>query len=93
MKIDYDSLLDLMPQETDREKLSNLSKELFETELIRDAAETARSSEAESRRNELLDQLTQTIQRHFRSARRSMPTREEITEMVKEHFGGQSSGT
>jgi hypothetical protein len=84
MKIDYKTLLDWIPQATDREKLSDLSKELFETELIKE------SSEAEARRNELLDELMQTIQRHFRNARRSMPTREELTEMVKEHFGGQS---
>jgi hypothetical protein len=72
---------------------SNLSKEIFEIELIREAAEPAASSAAEARRAELLDQLTQTIQRHFRALRRPMPTREAITEMVKEHFGGQSSDT
>ena len=86
MKIDYDTLLGFIPRDADREKLSGLSKQLFESELARESAEPTERSAADSRRAALLDQLTETIQWHFRAARRPMPTHEEISEMVKEHF-------
>jgi hypothetical protein len=86
LKIEYDTLLNLIPRETDRERLSDLGKQLFETEQARETADPATRSAADSQRNELLDQLLERIQWHFRAMRRPMPTREEISEMVKEHF-------
>ena len=86
MKINYDTLIKLIPRETDREQLSELSKQLFESEQARESADPAKRSAADSRRTELLDQLLQTIQWHFRAMRRPLPTHEEIAEMVNEHF-------
>ena len=95
MKIEYGTLLGLIPRETDREKLSDLSKQLFDSEQSREAAAPAERSALDSRHIELLDQLQERIQWHFRAIRRPMPTREEIIEMVKEHFqkAGGSSDT
>jgi hypothetical protein len=86
LKIEYDTLLNLIPRETDREQLSDLSKQLLESEQARETADPAKRSAADSRRSELLDQMLERIQWHFRAMRRPLPTREEIAEMIKEHF-------
>lgn len=86
MKIDYNTLLGLIPRESDREKLSQLSGQLYEGQLAARTAEPAERSAIDSQQANLLDQLTKTIQWHFRAMRRPMPTSEEISEMVNEHF-------
>jgi hypothetical protein len=86
VKIEYTTLLDLIPRESDRKELTRLSKQYYESGQTPEAADPTERATADSRRSDLLDQIIQSIQWHFRAMRRPMPTREEVAEMVKEHF-------
>lgn len=86
VKIEYSTLLDLIPRELDRNELTRLTKEYYETgQGPEDTDPTARAT-TDTRQSELLDQILEKIQWHFRAMRRPMPTREEVAEMVKNHF-------
>ena len=86
MKIEYNTLLDLIPREADRKELTQLSQQYHESGQTPEAAAPSERATADSQRSDLLDQILESIQWHFRAMRRPMPTREEVAEMVKEHF-------
>jgi hypothetical protein len=86
VKIEYTTLLGLIPRESDRKALAQLSQQYHESAQTPESADSSARAAAAARRSELLDQIIQSIQWHFRAMRRSMPTREEVAEMVNEHF-------
>lgn len=86
MKIEYNTLLDLIPREPDRNELRRLTKEYYKTGQGPEDADLTERVTTDARQSELLDQILQKIQWHFRAMRRPMPTREEVAEMVKNHF-------
>jgi hypothetical protein len=86
MKIEYSTLLDLIPREPDRNELTRLTKEYYETGQSPENADPTERATTDTRQSELLDQILERIQWHFRAMRRPMPTREEVVEMVKSHF-------
>lgn len=83
MKIEYSTLLDLIPREPDRNELTRLTKEYYETGQGSEDADPTERATTDTRQSELLDQILEKIQWHFRAMRRPMPTREEVAEMVK----------
>ena len=85
MKIEYDTLLDLMPSDEERSELTRLSQEYYESGQTAPASPNERA-QVESKRSELLDELLEKIQWHMRAMRHPMPNREELAEMVKERF-------
>lgn len=86
VKIEYGTLLGLIPRESDRKELTRLGKEFYESGNTLGVAAPNERAATESRRADLLDQILQKIQWHFRAMRRPMPTREEVAEMLKDHF-------
>lgn len=86
MKIEYSTLLDLIPRELDRNELTRLTKEYYETGQGPEDTDPTERATTDTRQSELLDQILEKIQWHFRAMRRPMPTREEVAEMVKNHF-------
>jgi hypothetical protein len=85
VKIEYSTLLDLMPGDEDRLELNRLSKEYYESGQTASASPNERGL-LESKRSQLLDELLEKIQWHMRAMRHPMPNREELAEMVKERF-------
>lgn len=86
MKIEYNTLLDLIPRESDREELTQLGKQYYDKAQALEAANPTERATTDSQRSDLLDQIMKSIEWHFRAMRRPMPTREEVAEMVKKQF-------
>lgn len=86
MKIEYSALLDLIPREEDRQEFTQLSRQYYDTAQTAETADPSARADAQSRQSELLDKIIERIQWHFRAMRRSLPTRDEVAEMVDEHF-------
>jgi hypothetical protein len=86
VKIEYTTLLDLIHLEPDRDELTRLGKQIFESGQTLETADPSERAAADLHRSELLEQMLQSIQWHFRALRHPMPTREELAEMVNEHF-------
>ena len=86
MKINYSTLLNLIPREADRDALNLLVSKYDQSVKAPESADPSERSTADLARSQLMDQIMEKIQWHFKAMRRPMPTREEVAEMVQDHF-------
>jgi hypothetical protein len=86
MKIKLGDLLGLIAKESDQEEFLDLSRQFNEAQQARKAKKPAEALAAESQSKETLDQIMERLRWHFRAIRHPMPTRQELEEIIKEHF-------
>jgi hypothetical protein len=87
MEMKFETLLGLIAKESDQEEFLSLGQQYH---TARRAAREANAPNAEpaaaSQTEELLDQIMKRIQWHFRAIRHPIPTRQEVGEMIEDHF-------
>ncbi|MCA1624067.1 MAG: hypothetical protein LC778_09765 [Acidobacteria bacterium] len=86
MKTKFGNLLGLIAKDSDRDKFLQLSQQYNESRQARKPPEPGGSLAADLQNEEIIDQLMKQLQWHFRAIRYPMPTRQEIEEMIYEHF-------
>jgi CHASE3 domain sensor protein len=87
MDMKFENLLGLIAKESDQKEFVRLGQEYVKAHQdTREASDSAGARTAETEREDILDQITKQIQWHFRAVRHPIPTRQELEEMLKEHF-------
>lgn len=77
----FEDLLKVIGEDDDREEFTRLGREYA------DAHRLARAGEgSEAQREAALGALMEKVQWHFRAIRHPMPTRQQLEEMLAEHF-------
>jgi len=76
----FEDILSLANRDLDRDSLLRLGKQYFEV------TRTATTVAADPRRDAVLDQLMQAIDRHLVNVRFPLPSRHQVTAMVVDYF-------
>jgi hypothetical protein len=86
MSMKLEDLLNLISQEADRATFLGLSEQYHEARQARQTNEATGMPSVDARQRELLEQVMQRIQWHFRAIRHPLPTPEEVDAMIRDYF-------
>jgi hypothetical protein len=87
MEMKFENLLALIAKESDQEEFRRLGQQYHTSQQAARAANTSDAEPADdSPLEEILDQIMKRMQWHFRALRHPIPTRQQVREMIKEHF-------
>lgn len=79
----FEDLLKVIGEKADREEFTRLGREYADERRL---ARAGGGGGDEARREAALGALMEKVQWHFRAIRHPMPTRQQLEEMLAEHF-------
>lgn len=79
----FEDLMKVIGGEAEREELTRLGREYTEAQRLMRARGDAQD---DAERDAALGELMDKVQLHFRAIRHPLPTRQQLEEMLSEHF-------